>query len=203
VIRGIYRLDLLIGIRYLQLTDDLLIREAAEAGDGTDFFVNDAFATRSMFLGPQVGVSGEYRHGRWVGVGRFKLALGVSHYDVDIEGFTKSVAPDFTTTTFTGGLLALSTNIGKHDDDGFAVVPEIALQVGYRVCEYATLTAGYNFIYWSDVVRAGDQVDRAINPDLVPVGLPMGTNPTLRPAYRTSETSFWAHGVSVGLEVRY
>lgn len=203
-----YRLDLLLGLRFLQLTDELLIRETGEEiATSNDVFTEDAFATRSMFLGPQAGVSGEYRWGRWVGRGQFKLALGVSHYDIDIRGFTQTVTPAGTSTTATGGLLALATNIGKHDDDGFAVVPSLNLQLGYRVCEYATVTIGYDFLYWSNVVRAGGQVDRVVNTDLVPVGFPPpGASPdaTPRPAYSGAhETGFWAHGLSFGLDVRY
>ena len=54
---------------------------------------------------------------------------------------------------------------------------------------------GYNFMYWSNVVRPGDQIDRNINPNLAPVfGGTAGGVGAAAPARLNRETDFWAHG---------
>jgi hypothetical protein len=200
-----WRIDWLAGIRYLQLTDELFIRESAvDPQDDTRFIVHDAFDSRTHFIGGQLGVRGECHRGRLFVRGHAKVALGLSHYDVDIFGTTVSVSADgLTTTTDLGGLLALSSNSFDHDEDEFAYVPELGLQIGFRVCEYCSFTVGYNFLYWSNVARVGDQIDTSINPSLVPVGLPPGIDPTQRPRFILRDTDFWAHGLSIGVQVQY
>jgi hypothetical protein len=51
-----------------------------------------------------------------------------------------------------------------------------------------TLFAAYDFLYLSEVVRPGDQIDH----NLVPSPLPI-----------FNRTDFWAQGVSFGLEVKF
>jgi hypothetical protein len=60
---------------------------------------------------------------------------------------------------------------------------------------------GYNFLYWSNVIRPGNQVDRVINPNLLPPANGLG-GPN-RPTFEFHGSDFWAQGVSFGLEFRY
>lgn len=59
---------------------------------------------------------------------------------------------------------------------------------------------GYNFLYWNNVSRAGDQVDLRINPNLLPPAIP--SEPRV-PAFLDRTTGFWAHGVNVGIAFNY
>ena len=47
-------------------------------------------------------------------------------------------------------------------------MPELGVTLGYQLNPCWRATLGYTFIYWSRVARAGDQIDRDINPDLFP-----------------------------------
>jgi hypothetical protein len=98
--------------------------------------------------------------------------------------------------------LAQSTNIGSYSRDVFAVVPEIDLNVGYQVTPHARLEAGYSFIYWSNVVRAGDQIDTSVNASYIPPGQTVVGDPT-RPRFAFEQTSFWAQGVNFGLKLTW
>jgi hypothetical protein len=63
---------------------------------------------------------------------------------------------------------------------------------------------GYSFIYLSDAVRPGDQVDHTLSPGQVP--LVNGLGPALnadRPARVVNRTDFWTQGLVIGLEARY
>ena len=53
------------------------------------------------------------------------------------------------------------------------MVPEAQVQVGWDLFRWMRVFAGYNFIYLSNVVRPGNQIDRGINPANLPVNGPL------------------------------
>jgi hypothetical protein len=94
--------------------------------------------------------------------------------------------------------------MGHFHRDEFAVLPEIGVKLGYRLTDAILLTAGYSFLYWSEVARPGDQVDLALNPSQLPTSSGGGTlMGAARPAATLHSTDFWAHGLNVGIELRY
>jgi hypothetical protein len=58
---------------------------------------------------------------------------------------------------------------------------------------------GYTFLYWSSVVRAGDQIDLTVNPNLLS-DTPGGP---ARPSFAFHETGIWAQGLSLGVELAW
>ena len=69
------------------------------------------------------------------------------------------------------------SNSGSFNRDRFAVVPETDLVLGFRVTPHIKLLIGYSFLYWSNVVRPGDQIDTVIDPRQLPFsGNPPGRN---------------------------
>jgi len=202
------RLDFLVGYRYWNVADDLTITEnlTALAGQnnvpaGTTYQITDRFRTSNNFHGGLVGLSGEKNFGRWFVGARASVALGVNCQTVEIDGSTVLTPPGGAPTTYAGGLLAQPTNIGSHTRNAFTVVPELGLRIGANVTENVRVYAGYNFLYMSDVLRAGDQIDPFVNTSQ----LPPRTNVTgpARPAFTPVNTDFWAQGISLGLELRY
>jgi hypothetical protein len=95
--------------------------------------------------------------------GFVSVALGVNFEEVDINGSTRIAVPGAAPTISPGGLLALQSNLGHHDRDRFAVVPQIGVTLGYQLTPHVRLQAGYSFLYWSDVVRPGYQIDQRVN----------------------------------------
>src|SRR5262249_57030517 len=139
-----YRLDAIGGFRFLHLDEDLGIMEnLTVVGAGTRFgllpgdraIVVDTFATRNNFYGGQLGVDGEYRFQKFFVGGQFKLALGVMHQVVDINGATVLLPVGLPAQVGRGGLLAAPSNMGHFDADRFAVIPEVGVKVGYQVTE--------------------------------------------------------------------
>jgi hypothetical protein len=107
--------------------------------------------------------------------------------------------------TAVGGLLALPTNIGHFSRDRFSVVPEIGVNLGYQLTDHLRAYVGYNFLYWTNVVRPGAQIDRVLDVTLipnfpVPGAVPTGQN---RPMVPFKENDFWAQGINFGLEFRW
>jgi hypothetical protein len=204
-----YRLDALAGYRYLSWSDRVGITENLTSTDpaqtvvplGTNIVVADRFQTINHFNGADFGLAGEIRWSSWALIGTARIAFGATHEQVDINGFTTVTVPGFPPVTSPGGLLALSSNSGVHTRDMFAVVPEVGLQLAYQVGPHLRVHAGYNFLYWSQLARAGDQIDLVVNPALLPPHTP-GALPA-RPAFMFNGTSIWAQGINLGLEFRF
>jgi hypothetical protein len=205
-----YRIDLLTGFRYLGLnegvgvTEDITVLPTGPLPGGTQFHVNDGFATSNRFYGGQVGARGEVDFGRLFANFTGLVALGSSQEIVDITGSTRITTAAGAVTTANGGLLALPTNIGHYGHTRFGVVPTGSLNLGYRVTDHLRASVGYTFLYWSNVARPGDQIDRVVNPVALPTSMGAGgASGPARPSFLLRDTDFWAQGVSFGLEFRY
>jgi hypothetical protein len=205
-----YGIETLIGFRYLDLTEELGIAAqtaflpAAPVNAGLGIGQVDQFATRNHFYAGQLGVRANACLNGWLLGLEGKLALGANEEMVNIAGASGFVPPTGRPLVSSGGLLAVSTNSGQFTRGPFAVVPELGVRVGYQLSRHIRLFAGYTFLYWSTVVRPGDQIDRGVNPTQVSVIQPAGslTGPA-RPAFVFHETDFWAQGGTFGLEFRY
>jgi Putative beta barrel porin-7 (BBP7) len=194
------RLDLVVGYRFVRLAESLRIATAQSsvAGDATRL-VEDQFRTENQFHGGQVGVTGEYRLGRWYADGTAAVAFGLTWERLDIDGGTRSTSPTGTQVTG-GGLLALPSNSGRGREADFAVVPEANLTVGYQLADHWRAFLGYTFLYVSNVARPGQAIDPVVNLTQLPPSSLVGAS---RPQRKDAVTDFWVQGVKLGLEVRY
>jgi hypothetical protein len=210
-----WRLDWLAGYRFLDLTEDLRITESFSGLPnavqpmirGVNGIIQDNFRTSNQFHGGQIGAIVERSMGRLVFDLRTKLALGVTFESADIDGGLRQFGPNFVQPTVPGGLLALNSNIGHFSKETFAVVPEVTFNIGYNVTDRLRFFVGYNFLYWSSVVRPGDQID----PVLDLRRIPLFSDPRFQtvgairpisgvhPAATLKDTDFWAQGINFGI----
>jgi hypothetical protein len=211
------RIDAFAGFRYLNLDESLTMTEAinvtrtivvqnaagtpiGQLNAGTTIAVRDRFATDNNFFGGQLGLDIALRRNRWTLDVRPALALGVTHQRVCVDGsFVQSSPP----VNAVGGLLALNSNIGCRGSDEFSVVPQVTTRVGYQVTERFRAFVGYDFLYWTNVVRPGDQIDTVLDTRRIPGG--PGGDPinAVRPAPLINSSDFWAQGLSLGAEYRW
>jgi hypothetical protein len=201
-IRSGWRTDLLLGYRFLRLDDQLGIREELTSTDrefSGAFLVQDQFNAENQFNGGELGLLIVMHRGRWSLEVIPKVALGSTNEIVNINGSTRTTQADGTNSVASGGLLALSSNIGQYTANEFAVVPELGLNLGYQISPHMQLTFGYSFIYWSRVARAGEQIDFKVNPDLIPNSGVQPDPNLMHPAFAFQETSFWAQGLNFGV----
>ena len=201
---GAERFSVLAGYRYLHASDDLGISSLSTVTTingpipaGTAIGVNDSFKAISNFHGVDLGVIGEFTQGPWLLEWRAQVALGANFNEAQINGST-SVNLGGVVTPSPGGLLALSSNIGNSSQTRFAVVPELTLKAGYQFAPGWRVIGGYNLLYWTGVQRAGNLIDTAINPALVPPATGGGPQ---RPQVQFNSSPLLAQGFSVG--VRY
>ncbi len=210
-----YQLNGLIGFRFLDLNESVRINESStqavafadtpfsiRPGDVTSVF--DNFATHNRFYGGQIGASGSWYSGRWSVDGSVKLGIGATQQTVAIDGGQRDVSLDGRVQTAVGGLYAVSSNIGSHAQNQFGFVPEVGLKLNYQLTENISLFVGYDFLYWSSVVRPGDQIDQVLDLNQVPnSGRPFPPASQVRPVVPFQVSSYWAQGVNVGVLFQY
>ncbi len=84
-------------------------------------------------------------------------------------------------------------------------MPELDLNLGFQFTRHTRVVVGYDFLYWSKVARAGEQIDTTVNSSRLP-SPPHGVTPAgdlTRPQFTFQETGFWAQGINVGLDCRW
>jgi hypothetical protein len=88
----------------------------------------------------------------------------------------------------------------------FAVVPEVGLNVGYRITERVSVLVGYTFFYTNSVACPAQQIDRNINPTQ---SASFGGTPSTvlegpaHPSFKFNGSDFWVQGLNVGLAGRF
>jgi hypothetical protein len=236
--------DLIAGLRVLALSENLTIDQTvipAETGNitlqfptvgqgaasyysvvaGTPVHIFDSFTARNQFYGSQLGGRFHWDFGKLGADLTAKIALGITHEQVNINGFSNAalainpntgvVTPNLTTP---GGVFAQIGNIGTFHQNPFTVVPEIGFNLSWSLTSWLRLRFGYSGLYWSSVARPGAQIDSVLNSKLIPTGALLPTNTTPlgafisgaeqgRPYFNFHDTAFWAHGVNFGVECRY
>ncbi|AMV23201.1 hypothetical protein VT84_02250 [Gemmata sp. SH-PL17] len=210
------RSEIFAGYRHLNLRESLAITEnitvIGSGGDrlvipdpiGTQIVVQDRFVTRNQFHGAQVGGAYDRRWGRWDLEARGSVALGATHQILEISGFQTRQQPGGPQVAFNnGGLLAGGSNIGKFSRDRFSVAPELTLNLGYAVTPNIRVFAGYNFLYWSNVIRPGDQIDHVVDLTLVPNAPAVGFSGQFRPRPLFKQSDLAINGVQFGLELKW
>ncbi len=211
----------LLGFRYLDLEETLEINQSTDVigncvaffngspvGAGNSIAIADDFKTHNRFYGGQVGAQATIRFGRTTLDILGKIGMGTMHEEAHIQGSTTVTGPAVGgTSTVGGGLLALAGNTGDFGSSRFAVVPETATTLTYQLTDNFALHIGYTFLYANDVLRPGQQIDRTVNPVLVPTseqfGQPVFNPGPVRPTFDPHPSDFWAHGLSLGLSLSF
>lgn len=215
---GFFHAEGLIGFRYLDLTEDLNLSLATAGGLNPNLFpppfaafpgvasasLTDGFSTRNQFYGANFGIRGGVRYGRVSLDGTFKVAMGPVYEVEQVVGFktaAASVGGFNALATAPGGIFAQPTNGGRRTDTTFAVVPEVIVRLGVDVTSHWRVFVGYNFLYLSDVIRPGNQIDNTVNltqlTNLGPLAGPA------RPTPAFNHNDFWAQGINFGAEFRW
>lgn len=204
-----YQVGLLAGFRYWNFDERVTFFTSSPylAHAGNVFQTKDKFEVENNFYGGQIGIEFDYACNCFFFNIKGKVALGANCSSVDIDG--RFLTNDFNTTSFVGtpqavvgGLFALPTNIGHHHKTYFSVLPEVSVNVGYKLWECLRLQVGYSFLYASNVLRAGKQINRHINPTQSGA-IEYTTTPVLvgkaAPKACHKTQGIWAQGLNAGL----
>jgi hypothetical protein len=187
------QVGLLVGFRYFDLSETVTIEGAQfGAGGAVANALQDQFTTRNQFYGGQVGLRvATCLCSCLFFAAEGKFALGSNHEIIVIQGRSATAG-----AIALDGLFARATNSGRFERNQFAMIPQATAKVGLQINRYLMIHAGYDFLYWYQAVRPGNQIDRLTTP----IGTaPVGPNPALP----FSESHFWAQGANFGFEMRW
>lgn len=200
-----FQCDLLLGYKYGLLEDQLTINQSSTyitaSGpivSGTSTTAFDRFATSNRFNGFLIGLDRWHNVGCWKIVYTGKVALGANRSRVDINGQTMTTVPNVNSSTFTGNLLAQSTNIGRHERDRFMAIPEFTFRLERRMSPQIQLHAAYNLMYWTAVTRVDDVLSRRVSQ--FPPEAIAGSR---EPAFRWNDSGLFMHGLQVGVDYNF
>ena len=214
------KLELIVGGRFLDLKENFNFGSRSTtigdqfittfgfeevSGIGVTVGHQDSLECQNSFLGPQIGVRGEYNFGKFFVNGSLKVALGVTQQTIEVNGYSFLIRePGAAVETLPGGFFSSPTNIGRHFEDKFSVVPELGANVGFQLTDCARVSVGYTFLFWTNVARAGNQLDRNLNTGGLPLAEFYG-DPLVpaRPGVPFHQSNFWAQGVNFSLEVKF
>jgi len=173
---------------------------------GSQVVIVDDIRTRNQFNGVQSGLRGEVRRGMFSLAMSGKLAIGHMRQTLDVQGRT-DILPGTTGGPFGrsfGGLYANSATIGRFNNDEFAVIPEVSINLGMAVTRNFSLFVGYNFLYVDNVTRPGGNLVTTVNTATVPFSPNYGAagRPVVRPQY-FNQDDFWLQGFNTGFTIRF
>ncbi len=204
------KVNFLMGWRYFQVNEWLRLEQGQYryAALARVAQTADQFDTQNRFNGGQLGLHSDLRRGVVFCEMTGKIAFGQTFEVSKVDGVTHLLTQGSgmpLSQTFAGsGLYAQPSNVGRSARGTFAVVPEGTVKIGFRLGDAGRFYVGYSFIYLSDVVRPGDQIDRTLNPAAMP--FMSGAAPAVasdRPARLFNHSDFWVQGLVIGLETRY
>lgn len=204
-----WRLDALLGYRYLRFSESLRVKENLLTGPqsqsslaippGTAIDEFDSFRAWDTFNGMQIGLTGEARlWEKLTLLGTVKSSFGYVEQIMNIDGATRFTPPDVSPRV--GGLLALNSNIGNYRRYNSAWVPEVNLVAVYQFNNWMRLRVGYDLIYFGNTQRAGSAIDLNIDRQRLP---PPATPTTNQPIFRFSNDNMLIEGIHAGLEFRF
>ena len=208
------RVNALVGYRYFMVNEGLRVEQVGAFPPAAGFppvlaAAADQFDAHNRFHGGQLGLTADLANGPVFVEATGKVGLGQAVMVVRASGQTVASSPGFpvpSVLALPGGVLAQPTNSGRFLRTAFAVLPEAAVKVGYRFRDRSRFYLGYNFLYLSEAVRAGDQVDPVADAAEAPVFGPVGDGlsaAAVRPVPVLARSDFWVQGLVFGLEYRY
>jgi hypothetical protein len=184
------RVNLLFGYHFLRLDDGLQIDSFHTIVDGpftgTTFDITDRFSTQNEFHGGMLGFRSIRSRGCVSLDSTFKASLGSVRQQVAIAGQTL-----INDTPFEGGLLAQPSNIGVYERNRLLFVPELTVNLRYHINPCLSMHLGYNLIWMSQVVTAGEQIDLNVN-----LSQPVG--PAV-PQFQFHDENYWLQGINFGV----
>jgi len=162
----------------------------------------DHFRISNTYYAPQLGLSAGLTYGPCsLGVVG-KVGLGLVHQTAKTQGGTALLLEDATTAAYAGGVFA-QPGSGPVSEDHFAAIPEIAVTASCRLTPWLRIRAGYELLGISRLTRAGSLVGGVDSRQVFQLSSFDPGVPSSGPPGRLPGGSFWAQGLTCGLEVEY
>ncbi len=212
------------GLRYLRLAESFQIDYATDPtvapffgdatlgsylfaggmlpGAGSRVWAQDSVSARNDFYGLDLGLDAKVKviPDLTLTISP-RLAIGANRERLDTSGWGRAVDPAGNSYATPYGLFARPGAVGSRSETRFAVVPEIDLQFAYKITDCLELRLGYDFLFLSNMVYAGNQLSRSIDAPIDGVGA-FSAQPT--GVSRPFDTdTYWAQSFRAGIHVTF
>ncbi len=158
----------------------------------------DSFQSKNTFNGFEAGILTDFRVSRcWELNVAGKVAFGATDHVTIISGQSISTNAQGDTATSSGGLLTQQSNIGRFESNSHGVLQDFRFGLRRNIQSGICVDLGYAIHRWTEVARAGEQIDLSLNPTQIPPSTLVGD---ARPAARNAISNFIAQGITLGLE---
>ena len=185
------RLDFVGGYRYGRLYDNLRVHDSLLSLDASSGFApgtvierRDLFNTTNKFHGGVAGLIYQRKVGLVSIETTGKFGFGSTRSIITVDGFTSENG-----VATSGGVLTAPSNIVSFDESSAAYMNEFNVTLGYEFTCQLHAAVGYNLIYWTEVARVGDQIDRGVGAG--------------RPLNDFERTDFWTQGLNLGIHYQF
>jgi hypothetical protein len=146
-----------------------------------------------------LGFRTEIRGANWTLNFLTKVATGGIFSDVKIRGSTTTAVPGVAPVTQSGGVFALSSNIGNHRHEDWTIFPEFGVNFSWHMTPRLEMRLGYSFLFMNDIARAHDQLNFNINPGLFPPPTAAAGSAN-QPSFQLRQGDAWIQAINVGLQ---
>jgi len=204
---GGFRLESIVGYRFYRYDEGVSIRQAVlPTGPlfvpGTVIDSSDAFSTQNAFHGLDLGLRARCAWDDFTLTLLAKAAAGHITRETNIQGSQVTTVPGLPPVGSSGGVLALSSNIGRHSKNDWGLFPELGANLSWQLNPNVRLRGGYTFLFLHQIARAPDQIDFTINPNLLPPNTPPQPGPN-RPIFDLRRSDLWIQSLQFGVEVSF
>ena len=205
---GFVRLDSLLGYRFYRYDEGLRIQSQVTPSSssivpGSQIATVDNFNTSNQFHGLDLGFRTRFNFNEDLSLTLLtKVAVGHLDRHVNINGTTVTTVPGATPLVLNGGFNALSSNSGYFPNGDWATMPEIGLNLNWRINPNPQLRLGYTLLYLDRVGRAADQINTTINTNLLPPAVSPLTGPN-QPAFNFIRSDVFIQSINLGLEFSF
>ncbi len=165
--------------------------------------VNDSIVVLNRFYGGSAGMRMVWTPGRWEVRLDARMGVGTMEQNVTLDGMTRLENVGAAASTQPGFYTA-AQNIGSSRQYRLSLAPDVQGRVGYRVTDWLMVTAGYQFLYMTNVARPGDMIDRRLSSARIPSSQTFGAaSPVVRDAPVYDSRDFWMQGVTAGVMLTF
>ncbi|HEX5445177.1 MAG TPA: BBP7 family outer membrane beta-barrel protein [Pirellulales bacterium] len=197
--RGGAELAVLGGIRFIQLNERLDFSSSSTAAGGINR--GDDIHTQSSFIGFQTGLRSMRQWGRLSFTATGKIAFGETNDLATVAGHYNSIGFGSPQPSLlpNGNPTTTPADIRNNYFYAFSVVPEVQAMLSYELLPRLRFSAGYDFLYWTRLIRPGNQIDTRADSANPASALAAPIQPV--PLGRHSD--FWLRGWRVSLTYHY
>jgi hypothetical protein len=170
----------------------------APSADQLNYF--DSLGVHNQFFAPQIGLSAGASYSGFFCEATGKIGAGYLRVDAKGDGATTQQSGG-SSMTQAGGVLVPPAGLAAAANR-FSILPELNLTAGYQLTSRCRLTLGYDVLYASQVVRVGSLVG-PVDDRQVPQLSTFNSSVQGSASPQMHGSSFWAQGLTAGLEFRY